>query len=107
MRLSPVSLCTHHSPTMPRWGPGSHVQAKHHEIPCSLPFPQVDLANIDILLVGDSASMVVHGHDTTLPVTLDQMLTHCQSVARGAQRAFLVSSMRGTGFVLLLVACTY
>jgi ketopantoate hydroxymethyltransferase len=34
--------------------------------------------------------MVVHGHDTTLPITLEHMLAHCQSVSRGAQRAFLV-----------------
>jgi 3-methyl-2-oxobutanoate hydroxymethyltransferase len=50
----------------------------------------VDQAHIDILLVGDSASMVVHGHDTTLPITMEQMLAHCQAAARGAQRAFLV-----------------
>jgi 3-methyl-2-oxobutanoate hydroxymethyltransferase len=39
---------------------------------------QVDQANIDVLLVGDSVAMVVHGHDTTLPVTLDEMLIHCR-----------------------------
>jgi hypothetical protein len=60
--------------------------------PCPAPATQVDQASIDILLVGDSAGMVVHGHDTTLPITLEQMLSHCQSVARGAQRAFLVRS---------------
>jgi ketopantoate hydroxymethyltransferase len=60
------------------------------------PPPQVDQANIDILLVGDSAGMVVHGHDTTLPITLEQMLTHCQAVARGAQRAFLVRPGAGS-----------
>lgn len=54
---------------------------------------QVDQADIDILLVGDSVSMVVHGHDTTLPVTLDDMLMHCKAVARGAQRAFLVGDL--------------
>jgi hypothetical protein len=53
----------------------------------------VDEAGIDILLVGDSVSMVVHGHDTTLPVTLDGMLTHCQAVARGASRAFLIGDL--------------
>ena len=36
----------------------------------------VDAAGVDILLVGDSVAMVVHGHDTTLPVTLDEMLLH-------------------------------
>ncbi len=40
----------------------------------------VDEANIDILLVGDSVAMVVHGHDTTLPVTMEEMLVHCRFV---------------------------
>ena len=47
---------------------------------------QVDNAGIDILLVGDSVAMVVHGHDTTLPVTLDDMILHCKAVYRGARR---------------------
>lgn len=45
---------------------------------CLFCVPQVDMANIDILLVGDSVAMVVHGHDTTLPVTMDEMLVHCR-----------------------------
>jgi 3-methyl-2-oxobutanoate hydroxymethyltransferase len=53
----------------------------------------VDEAGIDMLLVGDSVAMVVHGHDTTLPVTMDEMLTHCKAVARGARRPFLVGDM--------------
>ncbi|KAL4518179.1 hypothetical protein Ndes2526B_g01389 [Nannochloris sp. 'desiccata'] len=53
----------------------------------------VDQAGIDMLLVGDSAAMVVHGHDTTLPITLDEMLVHCRAVARGARRPFLVGDM--------------
>jgi len=53
----------------------------------------VDNAGIDMLLVGDSAAMVVHGHDTTLPITLDEMITHCKSVARGAQRSFIVGDL--------------
>lgn len=53
----------------------------------------VDEAGIDMLLVGDSAAMVVHGHDTTLPITLDEMLIHCKSVSRGARRAFLVGDL--------------
>lgn len=59
----------------------------------ALPPLQVDLADIDIVLVGDSVSMVVHGHDTTLPITLDDMLTHCKAVARGASRAFLIGDL--------------
>ena len=54
------------------------------------PRAQVDTAEIDILLVGDSSAMVVHGHDTTLPITLGEMIVHCKAVARGARRAFLV-----------------
>eukprot|EP01018_Ginkgo_biloba_P004696 Gb_23236 [translate_table: standard] len=53
----------------------------------------VDQAGIDICLVGDSAGMVVHGHDTTLPVTLDEMLIHCKAVARGASRSLLVGDL--------------
>lgn len=54
---------------------------------------QVDQAGIDLLLVGDSAAMVVHGHDNTLPITLDEMIVHCKAVARGASRPFLVGDM--------------
>ena len=45
-----------------------------------------DAAGIDVLLVGDSASNVMAGHETTLPITLDQMIYHASSVVRGAQR---------------------
>ncbi len=50
----------------------------------------LDAAGIDILLVGDSASNVMAGHETTLPITLDQMIYHAQSVVRGVERAFVV-----------------
>lgn len=53
---------------------------------------QVDNAGVDILLVGDSVAMVVHGHDTTLPVTLDEMILHCKAVSRGSQRYLLFLS---------------
>ncbi|HRN72892.1 MAG TPA: 3-methyl-2-oxobutanoate hydroxymethyltransferase, partial [Ginsengibacter sp.] len=49
-----------------------------------------DAAGIDVLLVGDSASNVMAGHETTLPITLDQMIYHASSVVRGAQRAMVV-----------------
>lgn len=50
----------------------------------------LDAAGIDILLVGDSASNVMAGHETTLPITLDQMIYHAQSVLRAVKRAFVV-----------------
>lgn len=49
-----------------------------------------DEAQIDILLVGDSASNVMAGHETTLPITLDQMIYHAQSVVRAVNRCFVV-----------------
>ncbi len=53
----------------------------------------VDAAEIDVLLVGDSLGMVVMGLETTLPVTMDEMLHHCRAVARGAKYAHLVGDM--------------
>ena len=50
----------------------------------------VDEGGIDIILVGDSASNVMAGHETTLPITLDQMIYHASSVVRGVKRAFVV-----------------
>ncbi len=50
----------------------------------------LDDAGIDILLVGDSASNVMAGHETTLPITLDQMIYHAQSVVRAVNRAMVV-----------------
>lgn len=49
-----------------------------------------DAAGIDVILVGDSASNVMAGHETTLPITLDQMIYHASSVIRGAKRALVV-----------------
>ncbi|KAL8534810.1 hypothetical protein ACS0TY_010735 [Phlomoides rotata] len=46
---------------------------------------QLDMAGIDICLVGDSAGMVVHGHDTTFCITLDEMLVHYRMVAPSAR----------------------
>jgi 3-methyl-2-oxobutanoate hydroxymethyltransferase len=50
----------------------------------------VDAAGIDVILVGDSASNVMAGHETTLPITLDQMIYHASSVVRAAERALIV-----------------
>jgi 3-methyl-2-oxobutanoate hydroxymethyltransferase len=53
----------------------------------------LDRAGIDIFLVGDSLGMVIEGHETTLPVTLDAMLHHTRAVARGTKHAFVVADM--------------
>lgn len=53
----------------------------------------IDSAGIDIILVGDSASNVMAGHETTLPITLDQMIYHAGSVVRGVERALVVVDM--------------
>jgi 3-methyl-2-oxobutanoate hydroxymethyltransferase len=50
----------------------------------------IDSAGIDIILVGDSASNVMAGHETTLPITLDQMIYHASSVIRAVERALVV-----------------
>ncbi|MEN8788387.1 MAG: 3-methyl-2-oxobutanoate hydroxymethyltransferase [Flavobacteriaceae bacterium] len=50
----------------------------------------VDTANVDVILVGDSASNVMAGHETTLPITLDQMIYHASSVIRAVKRALVV-----------------
>jgi 3-methyl-2-oxobutanoate hydroxymethyltransferase len=49
----------------------------------------IDAAGIDVILVGDSASNVMAGHETTLPITLDQMIYHASSVVRGVDRALV------------------
>lgn len=53
----------------------------------------VDAAGIEAILVGDSMSMVVQGHDTTLPVTLDEMIYHAQMVGRAVQNALTIVDM--------------
>jgi 3-methyl-2-oxobutanoate hydroxymethyltransferase len=53
----------------------------------------VDAAGTDLVLVGDSLGMVIQGHDTTVPVTVDDIIYHCRNVARGVRRAFLVADM--------------
>jgi 3-methyl-2-oxobutanoate hydroxymethyltransferase len=53
----------------------------------------VDRAGVDSILVGDSLAMVVLGYETTLPVTMDEMLHHCRAVARGAKASLLIGDM--------------
>ncbi|MDX2362648.1 MAG: 3-methyl-2-oxobutanoate hydroxymethyltransferase [Crocinitomicaceae bacterium] len=53
----------------------------------------IDTAGIDVILVGDSASNVMAGHETTLPITLNEMIYHASSVVRGVERALVVVDM--------------
>lgn len=53
----------------------------------------VDAAGTDLVLVGDSLGMVIQGHDTTVPVTIDDIVYHTRAVARGLRHAFLVADM--------------
>ncbi len=53
----------------------------------------LDDAGADVILVGDSLGMVVQGNDSTLPVTMEQMVYHCRAVTRGARRAHVVGDM--------------
>jgi len=53
----------------------------------------IDQAGIDMILVGDSLGMVVLGYDSTVPVTMEEMLHHCKAVRRGVEYAFLIGDM--------------
>jgi 3-methyl-2-oxobutanoate hydroxymethyltransferase len=53
----------------------------------------LDMAGVDLVLVGDSLGMVIQGHDTTVPVTMDHMVYHTRAVSRGLRRAFLMADL--------------
>src|SRR5579884_540167 len=53
----------------------------------------LDNAGIDVVLVGDSAANVIHGFETSVPITLDQMISHAAAVVRGVSRALVVVDM--------------
>jgi 3-methyl-2-oxobutanoate hydroxymethyltransferase len=53
----------------------------------------LDQAGLDVVLVGDSAANVIHGFETSVPITLDQMISHAAAVVRGVQRALVVVDM--------------
>ncbi len=59
-------------------------------------YPQsliADKAGVDIILVGDSCGMTTHGYKTTIPVTMREMINHCEAVSRGSKDAFLIGDM--------------
>ena len=53
----------------------------------------LDQANIPLILVGDSASMMIYGYDTTIPITMDEMLLLVKAVSRGVNKALVVADM--------------
>jgi len=53
----------------------------------------IEQAGVDIVLIGDSLGMVIQGHSSTLPVTMDDMVYHCQHVHRGTESSFLIGDM--------------
>jgi len=63
----------------------------------------LDEAGVDVLLVGDSASNVMAGHETTLPITLDQMIYHAQSVVRAAKRSLVVVDLPFGSYPVCLI----
>lgn len=71
------------------------MKSKNEKIACLTAYDYsmatlVDAAGIEVILVGDSASNVMAGHETTLPITLDQMIYHAQGVVRAVKRALVV-----------------
>ena len=65
----------------------------------------LEAAGIDFVLVGDSLGMVVQGHGTTIPVTIEQMIYHTQMVARGLRRAMLMADMPFMSYSRHRTAC--
>ncbi len=53
----------------------------------------LDAADVDVILVGDSLGMVIQGHDTPVPVTMDDIVYHCRAVSRGVHRPFLMADL--------------
>lgn len=83
----PVSLSTLHT-----------MRANGDKIACMTCYDAsfavlVDEADVDVVLVGDSLGMVIQGRDTTVPVTMDDMVYHCKAVARGLQRPLLMADL--------------
>jgi 3-methyl-2-oxobutanoate hydroxymethyltransferase len=76
----------------------ARMRAEHQKIACLTAYDAsfavlLDAAGVDVVLVGDSLGMVIQGHDTTVPVTMDQMVYHCAAVSRGLQRPLLMADL--------------
>jgi len=76
----------------------AHMKAEGEKIACLTAYDAsfavlLDVAGVDVALVGDSLGMVIQGHDTTVPVTMDHMVYHCRAVARGLRRPFLIADL--------------
>ena len=74
------------------------MKQRHEKIACLTAYDAslaslVDLGGADVVLVGDSLGMVIQGHDTTVPVTMDNMVYHCAAVARGIARPLLIADL--------------
>ena len=76
----------------------ARMRAERQKIACLTAYDAsfavlVDNAGVDVVLVGDSLGMVIQGHDTTVPVTMDQMVYHSAAVARGVRHALLMTDL--------------
>jgi 3-methyl-2-oxobutanoate hydroxymethyltransferase len=76
----------------------AQMKQRHEKIACLTAYDAsfaalVDAAGVDVVLVGDSLGMVIQGHDTTVPVTMDHMVYHCAAVARGLMRPLLIADL--------------
>ena len=76
----------------------SNMKAKGEKIACLTCYDAsfaalVDESDADVVLVGDSLGMVIQGHRTTVPVTMDDIVYHCRAVARGLNRPFLIADL--------------
>ena len=74
------------------------LKSKQEKIACITAYDAsfatvVDNAGVDVVLVGDSLGMVVQGHDTTVPVSMDDMIYHCRATKRGLYRPFLIADL--------------
>ncbi len=76
----------------------ANMKREHEKIACITCYDAsfavlCDNADVDVVLVGDSLGMVLQGHDTTVPVTMDDIVYHCKAVARGLHRPFLMADL--------------